>query len=261
MAVENQGSALGLHVFLAIVVAVSLAGLVYGFRESPEPVLPPAQQTNVDFGEALPAPSYAGVAALRAAAEVAPLADQIEPFERSEVAEIDSAALEQARTTLGERRAFDGAPPVIPHPVQEDSTDCVACHADGLQGASFRAPQISHTIYASCTQCHVSADPNLPVVSEQILAANSFSGLAAGPDRGAVTAPPWPTAPPVIPHSTMMRQRCASCHGEGGFPALRTPHPERVSCTQCHVPSADLDLREAMPAPFPIISWNAPANR
>ena len=260
MAVEKTTKATGLHVFLAVVIAVSLAGLVYGFQDSPEPVLPTASQAPQGQEPIPSAPSYSTVAGLRWADDAVPLTDQAGPFALPEAAPIDDAALQQARVTLGERRAFDGAPPVIPHPVQEERTDCIACHVDGLQAEGFRVPQISHEVFSSCTQCHLSADPNLPVVSNRMLTTNSFAGLTAGPQRGVVATPPWPTAPPATPHTTNMRENCASCHGEGGFPTLRTPHPERVSCTQCHVPSADIDLREAREPPFPIISFNAPTN-
>ena len=49
-------------------------------------------------------------------------------------------------------------------------------------------------------------------------------------------------APPVIPHAVaaLAREECLICHeegmdlGEDGL-AATTPHPERVSCQQCHV--------------------------
>jgi cytochrome c-type protein NapB len=34
-----------------------------------------------------------------------------------------------------------------------------------------------------------------------------------------------------------------SCHGPNGLFGLRTPHPDRQSCFQCHVPEAGLDQR------------------
>jgi len=38
-----------------------------------------------------------------------------------------------------------------------------------------------------------------------------------------------------------MREDCMSCHGPQGLFGLRTPHPDRPSCLQCHVPNAELD--------------------
>jgi cytochrome c-type protein NapB len=48
-------------------------------------------------------------------------------------------------------------------------------------------------------------------------------------------------APPEIPHSTWMRETCLACHGGTGAEGLRTRHPQRQSCTQCHAPSAGLN--------------------
>ncbi|MCF6095234.1 hypothetical protein L1765_14825 [Microaerobacter geothermalis] len=53
--------------------------------------------------------------------------------------------------------------------------------------------------------------------------------------------------PPVIPHTIEGRwgrddkgqPTCLSCHQEGIGGAPKTPHPERDSCVQCHVPQAD----------------------
>jgi nitrate reductase (cytochrome), electron transfer subunit len=55
-------------------------------------------------------------------------------------------------------------------------------------------------------------------------------------------------APPTIPHSTLMRTDCLSCHGPQGLYGLRTPHPERQSCLQCHAPGAHLDQYQFLSA-------------
>jgi cytochrome c-type protein NapB len=47
-----------------------------------------------------------------------------------------------------------------------------------------------------------------------------------------------------------MRDDCMSCHGPQGLFGLRTPHPDRQSCLQCHVPNAELDQRHFF-ASFP----------
>ena len=52
-------------------------------------------------------------------------------------------------------RAFDGAPPTIPHAVRStNADDCLACHADGIVLDGRRATPISHPPYANCQQCH-----------------------------------------------------------------------------------------------------------
>ncbi|MGE3311948.1 MAG: hypothetical protein AB7O66_18435 [Limisphaerales bacterium] len=134
------------------------------------------------------------------------------------------------------RRAFDGAPPVVPHPIDATSSaNCRVCHAEGLVVRDVVAPRMSHPEMGSCTQCHVPTDGGVPPVPRDwglTLAGNSFvGGVSVG--RGSRA---WPEAPPTIPHSTWMRENCASCHGPTGLVGLRTSHPERMLCTQCHVP-------------------------
>ncbi|MHC5113014.1 MAG: nitrate reductase cytochrome c-type subunit [Planctomycetota bacterium] len=131
-------------------------------------------------------------------------------------------------------RAYNGAPPVIPHAVDQiDSASCLACHRAGLRTGDVRAGRMPHEEYASCTQCHVerSAPPTA------LLALNTFDGTPA--PTGGTRA--WTGAPPTIPHATIMRSDCMSCHGPSGPLGLRTSHPERLSCTQCHAPSAELN--------------------
>lgn len=136
-------------------------------------------------------------------------------------------------------RAYDGAPPLIPHAVTQQTMDCVACHAGGAVVGDKLAPRMSHTLHASCTQCHVPMDDPRPAQGPLPLPENGFVGLGA-PLRGERA---WPGAPPTIPHTTNMRSDCNSCHGPSGKVGLRTPHPLRTSCTQCHTPSASLDQR------------------
>jgi cytochrome c-type protein NapB len=139
-----------------------------------------------------------------------------------------------------QRRAFEGAPPVIPHEVDASgsSASCPACHTTGVVVGDKAAPLIPHAEYRSCTQCHTTAAPGLPGGRSPVLA-NGFEGLSQfGPGARA-----YEGAPPVVPHPTRMRERCVACHGPQGKEALRTPHPERQSCTQCHPPSARLNQR------------------
>lgn len=153
--------------------------------------------------------------------------------------EAERAAAVGARAA---RRAFAGAPPVVPHPIVQDSAaSCLACHGPGLVIKDKVASKMSHPPYASCTQCHVPAGGlTLPVASIALaepLAENHFAALPS-PLRGTRA---WPGAPPTIPHSTYMREDCLSCHGPQGLIGLRTSHPERQSCTQCHAPNAEQD--------------------
>jgi cytochrome c-type protein NapB len=148
----------------------------------------------------------------------------------------------EKRMALAERatrRAFAGAPPVVPHPVDARRGDaaCTACHGDGLALGVQAAPRMSHAFMASCTQCHVERHASELTPREAIRSGFTRLDEPEGGERA------WPGAPPVIPHGTRMRSDCLSCHGPLGREALRTTHPERASCTQCHAPSAALDQR------------------
>lgn len=144
---------------------------------------------------------------------------------------------QQALADRASRRAYEGAPPVIPHPIgQQEAANCLACHGAGLWVEDRLATPISHPPYANCTQCHIAAGPMDSIVGSQP-ATNDFVGVyRAGKGERA-----WPGAPPTIPHSTWMRNECLSCHGLVARPGIRTTHPWRSSCTQCHVSSATVD--------------------
>lgn len=146
------------------------------------------------------------------------------------------------RAERAERRAFEGAPPTVPHPIgSRDPGVCLVCHATGMAfpgGAT--APPISHAELTNCIQCHVSGDPERPLdepLADDPRVAATLGGVASGP----LSERALPEAPPMVPHTTWMRERCLACHGVGGPQALRTTHPERASCLQCHAPSASHD--------------------
>ena len=136
------------------------------------------------------------------------------------------------------RRAYNGAPPTIPHPVQERAdVACAACHAQGSVSASLRIPRMSHPMYANCTQCHVPASSEVPTLVAAPNVENTFAGLPA--PTGGPRA--YANAPPQIPHATWMRQNCLSCHGPAGLKGMQTSHPWRQNCLQCHAPAAALE--------------------
>lgn len=141
----------------------------------------------------------------------------------------DRALAVEARAA---RRAFNGAPPVVPHPVDEQSSaTCLACHGTGMRVADRTAPVMSHEPRMQCLQCHVGVVATRPGAEEPVVA-TTFVGLASG-GKGPKA---WEGAPPTIPHGIWMREDCASCHGVAGLIGLRTTHPARKNCTACHVP-------------------------
>lgn len=142
------------------------------------------------------------------------------------------AALKQR----AKNRAFNGAPPTIPHPIdQRSDASCVACHTDGDLSRKLKIPRMSHAFLANCTQCHVENNPKH--MAAVTFRESDFEGLEA--PKGGPRA--FKNAPPQIPHSTWMRSDCMSCHGLSGRFGIRTTHPWRNNCQQCHAPSATMD--------------------
>jgi nitrate reductase cytochrome c-type subunit len=141
------------------------------------------------------------------------------------------------------RRAYDGAPPTIPH--ESFGMSCDACHnvrGLSLPGVGF-APASPHEGTAKagattrCRQCHVF------VTAEGLFVANEFVGLEQDL-RAGIRATPG--APPTIPHRTLMRENCVACHdGPGAREEVRTSHPERWRCRQCHVPVTTREVFES----------------
>ena len=141
-------------------------------------------------------------------------------------------------------RAYNGAPPVVPHPVDQlSSAACMACHGEGLKTKSLTAAMLPHPYLTNCTQCHV--EQSMPLTTSPVIVENTFKGLPA-PFAGPRA---WTGAPPIVPHSTFMRDNCLACHGNVGRVGMQSTHPWRQSCLQCHAPSAQLDqtLLEAIP--------------
>jgi cytochrome c-type protein NapB len=160
-----------------------------------------------------------------------------------------ATAAQRAEDTARRRahRAYDGAPPTIPHAIdQRDVPGCLTCHGEGMKLGERVAPKISHAPYQSCAQCHVVSDSPRPLAEYKGVPGNTFTGLASAGHGGRA----WNGAPPTMPHTTHMRTDCASCHGPTGLPGLRTSHPQRQNCQQCHASSARLDQRlEETPGP------------
>lgn len=164
---------------------------------------------------------------------------RLDPVER------DATGLEALLLARADRRAYDGAPPTVPHPIEQGGyPECLACHEEGLKIRDRTAPGMPHATLTSCTQCHVSTASGPPTGGVEgqgaLSAGNTFTGLAA-PERGPRA---WDVAPPQIPHTSRMRDRCLSCHGVNGASPMRSTHPSRESCTQCHTSSAEQDQRQ-----------------
>ncbi len=151
------------------------------------------------------------------------------------------AAALRRRATL---RAYNGAPPVIPHAIDQGAyPNCATCHDRGMRVGERYAPMMPHPRYENCYQCHVVSERPAPgfALNDETppFSDNAFVGLEVTEGQRA-----WGGAPPTIPHSTAMRSRCESCHGVLGH-GIRSSHPWRSQCVQCHGVSAALDQRPA----------------
>lgn len=149
-------------------------------------------------------------------------------------------------TARAERRLYDGAPPMIPH--EDFGADCTGCHTmegiavDGVGFAPatphYRTQGMSET--SRCRQCHVFRE------SDKVWVNNEFAGLRQDLRKGRRLNE---IAPPVIPHRVFMRENCLACHsGPAVREEIRTTHPDRVRCRQCHIEQkTDGEFNQSVP--------------
>lgn len=238
-----------LHIFFAIIIGAALFGFFAGTRSHTYEHIALSGYTSAERAEpgAPASPSYQDLMNTPFGSRESSLADldRARRPDQDLFAQVERSpqALQAARDDRAKNRAYEGAPPTIPHAVrQTGATECMACHAQGMTIDGKTASPMSHEFLTNCTQCHVEQGGTLPVVElrpEDILLDNSFVGLRS---FGQID-PAYDGAPPPIPHPTRMRTECASCHGQIARPGLKTTHPWRSQCVQCHAPSAELDLR------------------
>lgn len=130
-------------------------------------------------------------------------------------------------------RAFHGAPPSIPHEVEDDinmgNSSCLKCHQNGGYVEKYKAytPVVPHPEMINCRQCHV------PQHTQTLFKETNFDKVDA-PEVGINNA--LTGSPPIIPHQIQMHENCLSCHAGPSAPKeIRVSHPERINCRQCHV--------------------------
>jgi nitrate reductase cytochrome c-type subunit len=136
------------------------------------------------------------------------------------------------------RRAYAGAPPVIPHDAGSNGVindDCLSCHKDGGFVPEYNAytPLSPHPEMLNCRQCHV----------EQVVEGEFVKSEWIQPDLPKRGRQAIPGGPLTIPHSLQLRDNCLACHaGPQAVVEIKTSHPERENCRQCHVVDHDLPL-------------------
>ena len=101
-----------------------------------------------------------------------------------------------------------------------------------------------------CLQCHVGEDAVMGTASagaDPNFRCPMCHGATGGRPHPEASAT-WPTTvwpaltrtlpgrlPPPIPHDLELRENCLACHGgPAAVAAIRTTHPERANCRQCH---------------------------
>ena len=151
-----------------------------------------------------------------------------------EFKELESVVGEKKLEDYYKNRAYDGAPPLIPHPLLSEKgiggKTCLQCHTDGGYVDRFKAfaPITPHPDFLNCIQCHV------PKKTTNLFVASRFTRSA--PKR--VGSGVLDGSPPPIPHDFQVRGSCLSCHGSpAAAKEIRVSHPERVNCLQCHAPT------------------------
>lgn len=184
----------------------------------------------------------------------------------------------RALRTYRALRAYPGAPPRIPHGLTPGETlrgGCNTCHERGGYSQRFGAyvPVTPHPEMGACLQCHL---------GDAMLMSTPLPGMdpsahcrqchAAGATRLRDSSLnwqplPWPQLsevsdeylPQPIPHSPELRGNCLACHSAPAAVAeIRTSHPERANCRQCHV-EKNADVSEFLRAQNGLASRNTGA--
>ncbi len=236
-----------------VVMSTAIVGYFVGIQSPMNPVLQPLVSDSplvhsmptspqTDENPVLTAPRYSEMPKLKWGAAVNRVTSLEKAFSNrvtfdpDEIIVVTPQEKEFALAMRSLNRAYNGAPPTVPHPVEQFSqASCVACHENGFQSESFRIPKMSHAYLHNCLQCHVESNPIHMEAAE--FRASTFVGLPA-PTEGPRA---YPGAPPQIPHSTWMRVECLSCHGESSYRGLQSTHQWRQNCQQCHTPASNLE--------------------
>ena len=163
---------------------------------------------------------------------------EIGVFERSEFALDylnipDDDKHKRSLNTYYKNRAFYGAPPSIPHEVEDDRNmgdkSCLKCHENGGFVKKYKAytPVTPHPQFVNCRQCHVPQNTN------SVFVATNWKNVSVPELNNAALE----GSPPVIPHQLQLRENCLACHAGPAAPVeIKVSHPDRINCRQCHVP-------------------------
>jgi nitrate reductase (cytochrome), electron transfer subunit len=154
-----------LQVVATCAIAAAFAGYFAGLRPPERHVDPRPPHATASAGRA---PSYQELRELRRGPNGTMYDGAVGVLAHSGLGSFDPATqpgpdAETLRSLRASRRAYEGAPPTIPHAIeQRGHPDCLSCHEHGARIAGHIAPRPTHAFYQSCTQCHVvSSDPRV----------------------------------------------------------------------------------------------------
>jgi cytochrome c-type protein NapB len=234
-------------VLLAASAATAIVAVIVAVRRAPppRPAGPPVARVALLAGPDEPISSEADVF------RTGPAILAIEPADPRQ-----RTAHPRTLRTFRFIRAFPGAPPRIPHALSPDEHRtgvCRTCHERGGYSRRFAAyvPVTPHPEMGTCQQCHVGEDGVVGLATPGA-DPNARCAMCHGPSGGPPrpeAATTWPAAawprvhpktgdqlPPAIPHDLPLRGNCLACHsGPAAVAEVRTSHPDRASCRQCHV--------------------------
>lgn len=140
-------------------------------------------------------------------------------------------------------RAYNGAPPTIPHAVEDELSiggkSCLQCHQKGgfVHKYDAFAPVTPHPEKLNCVQCHAS------VKTEGLFKESYWDNNKQAPPL--IQNQAMENSPPTIPHelSSFRDKNCLSCHAGPAAPKeIRVSHPERINCIQCHAEKKATDV-------------------
>ena len=258
----------GLWLYLAASAVVAAVAIVAALRRLPAPIPGPE--------------AVAATGVLTAASHPIPAEAEVYRAFAGVVAIPPGGARERSahpRTLVRYRflRAYPGAPPRIPHGFTADefrTGACNTCHERGGYSPRFNAyvPVTPHPDMPACLQCHVGRDEvtgvSLPDLDPSTVCRQCHAPGAARWAEGSIDwrPQPWPDlAPsagypevPAMAHDLFFRGNCLACHsGPSAVAEIRTSHPERAGCRQCHV-SPDPTVAEFVrPTAVPVAASEA----
>jgi len=144
----------------------------------------------------------------------------------------------QMREKRESLRAYEGAPPVIPHSINRTTSDyCLVCHEKGvifeaeavvMNQKNAQAKITPHPQWVNCIQCHGLR------IDDSKFRKNKFM-----PYR--ITSTPFTKTkdnegtPPAMPHMLQNHDNCIVCHlSKTAYATIIPEHGETEGCPLCH---------------------------